>query len=61
MDASKDSTGSSKHVSENNFNKDLNGMILFGKPQQPTTSSPHSLQVSHHSFSCMDMTQMPNT
>ena len=31
MDASKDSTGSSKHVSENNFNKDLNGMILFGK------------------------------
>ena len=35
-----DSTGSSKHVSENNFNKDLNGMILFGKPQQPTTSSP---------------------
>ena len=43
MDASKDSTGSSKHVSENNFNKDLNGMILSGKPQQPTTSSPQSL------------------
>ena len=61
MDASKDSTGSSKHVSENNLNKDLNGMILFGKPQQPTTSSPQSLQVSHHSFSCMDMKQMPNT
>ena len=40
MDASKDSTGSSKHVSENNSNKDLNGMILFGKPQQPTTSFP---------------------
>ena len=38
MDASKDSTGFSKHVSEN-FNKDLNGMILFGKPQQPATSS----------------------
>ena len=61
MDASKDSTGSSKHVLENNFNKDLNGMILFGKPQQPTTFSPQSLQVSHHSFSCMDMKQMPNT
>ena len=42
MDTSKDSTGSSKHVSQNNFNKDLNGMILFGKPQQPTTSSPQS-------------------
>ena len=42
MDASKDSTGCSKHVSENNFNKDLNGMISFGKPQQPTTSSPQS-------------------
>ena len=50
-----------KDVSENNFNKDLNGMILFGKPQQPTTSSPQSLQVSHHSLSCMDMKQMPNT
>ena len=61
MDASKDSTGSSKHVSENNSNKDLNGMILFGKPQQPTTSFPQSLQVSHHSFSCMDVKQMPNT
>ena len=45
----------------NNFNKDLNGMILFGKPQQPTTSSPQSLQVSHHSSSCMDVKQMPNT
>ena len=47
MDASKDSTDSSKHVSGNNFNKDLNGMILSGKPQQPTTSFPQSLQVSH--------------
>ena len=61
MDASKDSTDSSKHVSGNNFNKDLNGMILSGKPQQPTTSFPQSLQVSHHSFLCMDMKQMPNT
>ena len=43
MDASKDSTHSSKHVSENNFNKDLNRMILFGKPQQPTASFPQSL------------------
>ena len=59
--ALKDSTGSSKHVSENNSNKDLNGMIMFGRPQQPTTSFPQSLQVSHHSFSCMDVKQMPNT
>ena len=61
MDASKDSTDSSKHVSGNNFNKDLNRMILSGKPQQPTTSFLQSLHVSHHSFSCMDVKQMPNT
>ena len=60
-DALKDFTSSSKRASESKFNKDLNGMILFGKPQQLIISSPQSPQVSHHSSSCMDVKQMPNT
>ena len=61
MDALKDFTDSSKHASESKFNKDLNGMTLFEKPQQLTISSPQSPQVSHHFFSRMDVKQMPNT
>ena len=60
-DALKDFTSSSKLASESKFSKDLNGMILFGKPQQLTISFPQNPQVSHHSFSCMDVKQMPNT
>ena len=61
MDALKHFTSSSKHALESKSNKDLNGMILFGKPQQLTIFSLQNPQVSHHSFSCMDMKQMPNT
>ena len=50
-----------KRASQSKFNKDLNGMIVFGRPQQLTISSPQSPQVSHHSSSCMDVKQMPNT
>ena len=60
-DALKDFTSSSKHALESKSNKDLNGMILFEKPQQLTIFSLQNPQVSHHSFSCMDMKQMPNT